>query len=555
MNNRKHPFRLYELSLQAMENVISDDDFMELNEILRENPKAMELYFEFMSTCSSLYRELGETISEPCHRSPEEPNDMQSLWLALAEEERTAATVHIPKPKEEPPRLTVQLQEVAKPERKISKFSIFSVAVSLAAVLLLVAYVRLVPVPKPIVGVLTDSHNARWADTASSIAVGDHLQSGYMDLQSGFAEMTFDNGAKVIIEGPAQFELESEGEIFLQKGKISCVVPPRAIGFTVGTPAATVVDFGTEFGVVVQESGRTETHVFRGQVELRTGPDALVFDDSRRLGAGQGSTVDENENLLQRRFRARANEFIRNELIPYEIAVRKSNPFAYWRFDTSEKAVFQDILMNKFQPCELHGNIKIVPGPELGNSKTSGAVQLDGQNSYVYVPKAGERKEVGREMNRNYSYSFWVRPDVIRAQDLITITNSGAAQYRHIGLDNDGRFSFFTYYFKNQKRRSEFTGNAIFQPGQWYHVVVTGTWSKSMQSQVCLYVNGQKDAEKLVHSTYSPKFYGHFYIGSVPEEGKVEGIHSFDGTITEVVEYSRTLTPQEVREIYSSVQY
>ena len=69
-----------------------------------------------------------------------------------------------------------------------------------------------------------------------------------------------------------------------------------------------------------------------------------------------------------------------------------------------------------------------------------------------------------------------------------------------------------------------------------------------------LYVNGVEDASRVVRSTYSPQYFGHFYIGSAPEDGKVEGIHSFEGTITEVVEYDRALTSQEVRAIYSSVQ-
>ena len=103
-------------------------------------------------------------------------------------------------------------------------------------------------------------------------------------------------------------------------------------------------------------------------------------------------------------------------------------------------------------------------------------------------------------------------------------------------------------------KKSEFYGNTTLQPGQWYHVVVTGKRIKELKSEMRLYVNGRQDASQAVGATYAPRFYGHFHIGSAPEDGKVEGVHSFDGAITEVVEYDRVLTPKEVRDIYSSAQ-
>jgi ferric-dicitrate binding protein FerR (iron transport regulator) len=43
---------------------------------------------------------------------------------------------------------------------------------------------------------------------------------------------------------------------------------PKAIGFTVETPAADVVDFGTEFSVDVA-GGASEVHVFEGLVQVQ----------------------------------------------------------------------------------------------------------------------------------------------------------------------------------------------------------------------------------------------------------------------------------------------
>ena len=40
--------------------------------------------------------------------------------------------------------------------------------------------------------------------------------------------------------------------------------------FVIRTPAATVTDLGTEFGVEVLDNRETHTHVFRGSVVVRT---------------------------------------------------------------------------------------------------------------------------------------------------------------------------------------------------------------------------------------------------------------------------------------------
>ena len=63
-------------------------------------------------------------------------------------------------------------------------------------------------------------------------------------------------------------ELRSADEVFLRQGSLTARVPPPAVGFFVTTPLARVVDLGTEFDVVVDELGATQTLVRRGRVSL-----------------------------------------------------------------------------------------------------------------------------------------------------------------------------------------------------------------------------------------------------------------------------------------------
>ena len=91
----------------------------------------------------------------------------------------------------------------------------------------------------------------------------------------GLAEIEFDCGARVILQGPAGLRLLSGRSARLLKGKLTARVPARARGFTVLTPHNKVVDLGTEFGLSVDDDGAATVRVFTGEVvayPLRPGP-------------------------------------------------------------------------------------------------------------------------------------------------------------------------------------------------------------------------------------------------------------------------------------------
>ena len=116
----------------------------------------------------------------------------------------------------------------------------------------------------------------------SVLRLGDRLA-----LSSGLMEITYDTGAKVILQGPATYEVESKNGGYLSVGKLTARLEkesevggqrPEAANqkseitnhqFSIRTPTALVTDLGTEFGVEVLASGVTESHVFRGRVEVR----------------------------------------------------------------------------------------------------------------------------------------------------------------------------------------------------------------------------------------------------------------------------------------------
>jgi hypothetical protein len=121
---------------------------------------------------------------------------------------------------------------------------------------------------------LVNAQDCRWR--ARDETPGRDMWPGKaLRLEQGLAEIEFDRGARVILQGPAGFDLLSGSSARLVYGTLTAKVPPQAGGFTVLSPRGKVVDLGTEFGLSVDQEGATTVRVFKGEVEafpLAAGP-------------------------------------------------------------------------------------------------------------------------------------------------------------------------------------------------------------------------------------------------------------------------------------------
>jgi hypothetical protein len=168
-----------------------------------------------------------------------------------------------------------------------------------AALLLLAGVAAFVAFrPRPAAGVLDSLVDARWEAGAVASIPGHSLDAGAtLSLASGRARVRLGEagtGAAVVLYGPARLIVESSNAVRLERGMMTAIVSPPATGFTVRTPAADVVDLGTEFGVLVDVSGRTEAHVLRGSVRVQPvgggAPTELIAGAAARVD-GAGSNV------------------------------------------------------------------------------------------------------------------------------------------------------------------------------------------------------------------------------------------------------------------------
>ncbi len=100
----------------------------------------------------------------------------------------------------------------------------------------------------------------------AGLSVGRALMAGRVFVvESGLLEIAFESGARVVVEGPAEFAPHTRNALQLLRGRLTATVPPRARGFVVQTPQTSILDLGTKFGVAV-EAGETYVEVFEGLV-------------------------------------------------------------------------------------------------------------------------------------------------------------------------------------------------------------------------------------------------------------------------------------------------
>ncbi|MCI0747514.1 MAG: FecR domain-containing protein [Verrucomicrobia subdivision 3 bacterium] len=143
------------------------------------------------------------------------------------------------------------------------------------------------------IAMLDRAVDAQWNPSGEAPRLGAPLEPGWLRLNSGLAQIVFYSGARVVIEGPTEFQLISPSEASCRSGRLTADVPPQARGFRIRTRQMNVTDVGTVFGLDVRER-RTELHVFKGNVDFEP------VDGAAKQNLQEGSAVvAENSDPLR----------------------------------------------------------------------------------------------------------------------------------------------------------------------------------------------------------------------------------------------------------------
>lgn len=283
---------LDDLILRKLDGTITAEAYERLMRLLDTNREAAAYYVEFTLLYAALSEPgkivYGDNSEELCRDS------YNTLFAELAEEEKKAVAmtpVRLP----DPPALIEGVRERKKTlrvEREVSRFNLWFTIGSIAAMLLLVLYVVNHPrVATTNVATLTDSLGAQWRQ-AEVRPTGTRFKNTAEShtLMSGLATIRFDYGAEVVLEGPAEFTFLSAEKIQLHYGRLFARVPTRAVGFTVDMPGGSIIDLGTEFGVVARPDGTGDVNLFSGSASLLAGEQG-IRRSSRMLVPGLANRV------------------------------------------------------------------------------------------------------------------------------------------------------------------------------------------------------------------------------------------------------------------------
>ncbi len=171
---------------------------------------------------------------------------------------------------------------------------------------------------------VTGSHQATESPGSAPVFVGAHLRQGQtIRLKDGLAEVRFHNGAQVVLEGPVEFQVQTDQQGRLSIGRlVARCETDTAKGFVIETPNARVEDLGTEFGVAVRPGGSTVVAVLQGLVRVGGNePGGQLADVT--VSEGQAVAVRSDHGQVDRLANDVEGQFVRS--LPIDAILNRQN--------------------------------------------------------------------------------------------------------------------------------------------------------------------------------------------------------------------------------------
>lgn len=357
------------------------------------------------------------------------------------------------------------------------------------------------------------------------------LPVGSYTLESGLLHLRFRNGVMVYLEAPVQFDAVSQKRIVLHQGRLSANVPREAIGFTVETPEAEVVDFGTEFSVDVA-NGQSEVHVF----------DGLVRVQPRKTQNDTPACIDLRSSEAVRIERASAvgielaiDRFIRNFDEPgrsYKRSLQDLEPVAFYGMPIRDKGLH-------CEPEEFSGQVLLGPGrrPPHARGFIGGSLRILAESS----GRGGSIPNTPPLDSGQLTLVALVYAEALPTGGTVVTNLPAEAGNFSLALDDAGLLKA-TVCTEEGELKSCLSSNAL--PLQaWHHVVMTADGKR-----LRLFEEGELVAETACSPLQA--------VGSVPMWFGTDrdGAGLWNGRLDEIALFDRALSPREIAKLIRAVQ-
>lgn len=509
---------------ELIDGSITEADFLKLEAEMRVNSEARRSYYDRLKLSDALRLEAGAL-------EPAEENQVVPLWPKLARSAMGIAAL-----------LVMALVGVYALKMGLELGS------------------RERPVTEPIAtgyAVLAEHSEAVW-ENQQSLDRGDLLPQGPLRMESGLARLELFSGVTLIVEGEAEFEIQSPMEMSVVKGKIRALVPPAAHGFKVTTASGEVVDLGTEFALDVTQE-RADMHVLQGEIEWHpTSKEKQLLTDGESLrwtASGRAEAVDfksdqfpglaefEQTFLKQRWERRQAWSTFADELgsDPRIVAYYPMNQPEGWGrhlIDASASGLDGTVVS-----ARLAADRWDQPGSALNFNPTGSRVR-------VSIP--GE--------HRSMTFYCWARIDSLdRMYNSLFLTDGHELNEPHWQIMSDGRLFF------SVKRRDGTPGKGTdkhiaysppmwdpSQSGKWFQIATVYNVDEQTTTH---YVNGERISQDRISDEYivNTVRIGAASIGNWNEPTRGDpnfALRNLNGAIDEFAIFSDALTAAEIKALY-----
>ncbi len=578
MSQHRNDIEFNELILQCLEDPTNQQAKDKLNQIIIDHPEKAEDYFQLMFQYISLSQEDVEFAKATSVDASEDPQAKNILLEAIRQDDLLRKTHQQDQHERYQVQLEAQAQErlkaylsqqdqmgaintysvVSKDERKPKKRFITPIALSMAACVFvgLMLWLFLPRGEMNAVATIRKSIQTEWDNV--SLSVDDRLTSDVYRLKSGFVEIEFDQGAVIVLQGPAEISKLMANGVFLQQGKLVANVPDQAFGFTVGSPSADFVDYGTEFGVYVDATSSTLS-VFEGQVVIAL-PNASK-EDYISVMKGQSKLTTINSDVIK----------TVEDTLTFARSLPEGDSPLYFNSNECEPVVqlsFDDLSVLADSNVMLQRrHFEAVSGPHLVSRNNNKALSFNkGQELMI-------RDAEYKEWREGFSICLWLQFQTEKSQAIFKVFNRGehvkasdqdesmtGALYLDIQDDKSARLNYLLEledadHDEMNDLRQKLSTSLQWSKNQWYHVAFT-----IGQDNVVLYLDGKAvetypftENDKGADLSSDVFIFGQAMKASrLTKKYLYQNIYpKFDGCIDDVTLYQCELSANNIHWLYS----
>ena len=379
-----------------------------------------------------------------------------------------------------------------------------------------------------------------------SLSEGSTIEQGKLEFEKGLIQLEMFSGVTLIIEGPAKVDLKDTMNLVCDQGKIRAKVPEQAHGFQIITKDAKIVDLGTEFGVDVNSSGKSNLYVYEGEVEFH--PEKNNMKNLKTNQAVSWSKSEIKDIPVD-------NSIISFQNIESSHQTYTGEKLSQWRQYAKRIRDRDDLVLfysfeteNKWSRALNNESIKTqgqMTGAIIGSKWTEGrwpgkgALEFKNTSDRVRVNIPGEYKDM--------TFSCWVRIEGFdRWLSSLLLTDHYKKGDLHWQLSNEGEIIL------GANRNGNTFSPKIIKPedlGRWIHVA---TVYNSKAKEIVHYLNGKPvfrdPIERLQTITLGNSEIGNWHCRPNTDNA----IRSLNGRLDEFIIFSSPLSDTDILDIYKS---